>query len=85
MPTGSPGDDNGFPIEVESAKAVSQGGNIVIPAYFVVHGYYTPAHPDGDSAVLAQAKVEIVMQGAGEVAGDGAYNDEQGSGVVLGP
>lgn len=78
------GDDpNGLPIEVESAKPVGLGGNISVAVYFILHGYFTPNHPEGDRDELAQAKVEMVFQGDGQVVGDGAYNDDSGQGVGL--
>jgi hypothetical protein len=44
-------------VSVASTAELPPGQSIRVALFFIIKGYYTPAHPSGDPAVLKQSKV----------------------------
>jgi hypothetical protein len=44
-------------VKVGSNAELPPGRSVQVPLFFIVKGFFTPAHPTGDPAVLRRAKV----------------------------
>lgn len=69
VPRAYHGDENTNGTDYLAVSAVSPlppGGSVTTAGFFIVHGYYSPAHPSGDSQLLHGVELTFQPQSGGE-------------------
>jgi hypothetical protein len=63
-------------LAVSAASPLAPGGSVTTPGFFIVHGYHSPAHPNGDTQLLHGVELTFQPQSGGE-----GFNVASASGV----